>query len=115
MATIGKDPNGTRRILFVAGDGTRKTIRLGKVTMKVANEVKVRVEALNVAKIHGVSPDAETAAWLVKVGDDLAAKFAAAGLIPERVRPEATTLGGLIGHVTGLRTDAKPRTLTNLK
>jgi hypothetical protein len=30
MATIGNGPNGYRRILFLAGDGGRRTIRLGK-------------------------------------------------------------------------------------
>jgi len=36
MATIGNDPNGRKRILFVAGDGSRKTIRLGKIDRKNA-------------------------------------------------------------------------------
>ena len=31
MASISKDAGGKRRILFVASDGKRKTIRLGKV------------------------------------------------------------------------------------
>jgi hypothetical protein len=46
MATIGSDPNGFKRILFVAPDGKRKTIRLGKATMKQATAFKVKVEAL---------------------------------------------------------------------
>ena len=45
MATIGNDPNGRKRILFVAPDGKRKTIRLGKATMKQATAFKVKVEA----------------------------------------------------------------------
>ena len=32
MASIGTDPGGLRRILFVAPDGERKTIRLGKMS-----------------------------------------------------------------------------------
>jgi hypothetical protein len=39
MATIGTDPNGYKRILFVAREGgraKRKTIRIGKATMKQA-------------------------------------------------------------------------------
>jgi hypothetical protein len=46
MATIGSDPNGRKRILFVAGDGTRKTIRLGKASMRQAETFKVKVEDL---------------------------------------------------------------------
>ena len=41
MASIGKDPNGYRRILFVAPDGKRKTIRLGRVSQKTAEGVKM--------------------------------------------------------------------------
>lgn len=115
MASIGKDPNGTRRILFVAGDGSRRTVRLGKVPMKVANEIKARVESLNAAKAAGVALDADTAAWVARIGDDLAAKLAAVGLIPERVPAEAVTLGGFVRRLLEQRADAKPRTLTNLK
>ena len=32
MASIARDKNGCRRILFVAPDGKRPTIRLGKVS-----------------------------------------------------------------------------------
>src|SRR5437879_5236634 len=114
MATPGKDTKRTRRILFVAGDGTRKTVRLGKVPMKVANEVKARVESLNAAKIAGVALDGDTAAWVARIADDLAAKLAAVGLIPERVPAEAVTLGGFVRRLIDQRTDAQPRTLTNL-
>jgi integrase len=115
MATIGRDPNGTRRILFVASDGTRKTVRLGKVPMKVANEVKARVEGLNAAKAAGVALDADTAAWVARIGDDLAAKLAAVDLIPEREPAEAVTLGGFVRRLIDQRADAKPRTRANLE
>ena len=46
MATIGNDPNGLKRILFMAGDGSRKTIRLGKMSKKQANTVLLFVENL---------------------------------------------------------------------
>ena len=40
MATIVTDPNGHRRILFVAADGKRKTVRLGKCSQRDANSVR---------------------------------------------------------------------------
>jgi len=46
MASIGIDSNGRKRVLFVAGDGSRKTIRLGKASMKQAERFKDYVEAL---------------------------------------------------------------------
>ena len=53
MATIGNDPNGFKRILFVAPDGKRKTIRLGKATMKQATAFKVKVEAVRTSNFEG--------------------------------------------------------------
>jgi hypothetical protein len=45
MATIGSDGN-RRRILFVAGDGKRKTIRIGEMSLTQAEKFKTKIEAL---------------------------------------------------------------------
>src|SRR5262249_25024115 len=37
------------------------------------------------------------------------------GLIPERMKAGTATVGGLVEYLESLRSDAKPRTLTNLK
>jgi integrase len=84
VAGISNDPGGRRRILFVAGDGTRKTLRLGKVSQRVAAEIKTKVEHLTAAASAGVSIDGETARWLAAIGDDLHRKLAAAGLVAPR-------------------------------
>jgi len=110
MANINREPNGRRTIQFVAGDGRRRTIRLGKVTQKVAEEIKCRVEHLNAAIISACSIDNETAAWVARLGDDLAAKLAAVGLIPERA---TMTLGAFIEDYIAGRTDVKKGTRTN--
>ena len=51
MASISRDKNGTRRILFVASDGKRSAIHLGKVSQRAAESVKFRVEQLLAAKL----------------------------------------------------------------
>ena len=61
MASIVNDPNGRRRIQFVSPDGSRKTIRLGKVDRKTAEGVCRHVEALLVAKISGQPVPRDTA------------------------------------------------------
>jgi hypothetical protein len=44
VASIAREKNGNRRILFVAPDGKRPTIRLGKVSQRTAESIKYRVE-----------------------------------------------------------------------
>ena len=46
MASIARDKRGNRRILFVAPDGKRPTIRLGKKSLEFVREVKNKVEKL---------------------------------------------------------------------
>ena len=45
MASIARDKNGNRRILFVAPDGKRPTIRLGKVFQRTVNTVGGVIQA----------------------------------------------------------------------
>ena len=94
MATIGTDPNGRRRILFVAGDGKRKTVRLGKVSQRQAEAFRVRLEALVGRRITGTLDD-ETARWVAGLEDGTHAKLAAVGLVPPRNR-SVTTLGAFL-------------------
>ena len=53
MASISTTSDGRRIIQFTAGDGRRHSIRFGKISLRVAQAVKLRVEAMNVAQITG--------------------------------------------------------------
>jgi integrase len=112
VASISKGANGYRTIQFVGGDGKRRSIRLGKVSQRQADAVKLRVEALNASLISKYPLDGDTAAWVAGIGDDLAAKLAAVGLIPERAN---TLLGEFLAAYITRRTDIKPRTRINLE
>ena len=57
MATIGREKNGHKRILFVGDGGRRKTVRLGKCTEKQAEAIKTKIEALVAARITGQQDD----------------------------------------------------------
>src|SRR5689334_11883348 len=81
MASIANDPGGRRRILFVAPNESRKTIRLGKIDRKSAESICRQVEALLVAKIGGQPVPRDTAAWLAGIGAKLRDKLAAVGLV----------------------------------
>lgn len=108
MATIGTDSNGRKRILFVAGDGTRKTIRLGKATMKQAEALKVKVESLVSANITG-NMDDEISRWLATLPEAIHDRLASVGLIALR---QSVKLGTFIDRYIVDRHDVKPATAT---
>ena len=90
MASISSDPGGTRRVLFFDPSGKRKAIRLGKVSKRDAEAVRLKVESLLSARITGSGViDREASMWLTKIDPKLRAKLAHAGLIeplPEEVK-----------------------------
>lgn len=104
MASISNDGGGRRRLLFVDPDGRRKTVRLGKITARAAETVKVRVEALLACRTAGCPWDGDLAAWVRDLGDELADKLAGAGLIPKRDR---ATLDEFLGAYIDGRSDVK--------
>jgi integrase len=107
MASIGKDKGGYRRILFVAPDGKRKTIRLGKCPQRTAESVKTKVEALVSALLSGQSPDDETSRWVANLDAVMADKLAAVGLIAKHSR---ATIGELAKVFIASHPGAKPAT-----
>lgn len=108
MASIADDPNGRRRILFVALDGSRKAIRLGKCDRKSAEAIARHVEALLSAKMGGQPVPRDTAAWLAGIGDGLKARLAAVGLVEP---PKRASLGEFLRSFILNRPDVKPATL----
>jgi integrase len=112
MASISTDARGNRTIQFVAGDGKRRSIRLGKTPMKSARWIQTRVEILNVSCISRTPVDNETASWLAGIADDLHAKIAATGLTAHRL---AARLDHFLDQfIANRRPVAKPNTLMNM-
>ena len=93
MASISTDKAGRRRILFVSGS-TRRAIRLGKIPMRTAESLRVKIEAILAGNLTGAL-DAETARWVAQIDDGLHAKLARVGLVTPRERVQAT-LGRLM-------------------
>ena len=107
MASISSAPNGRRVIQFAAGDGKRRTIRLGKMPIKAAETVKTRVEHLVVAKMTGSAVEPETARWLAGIDDTLHEKLAKVDLVLPRKK--STLAEFITGYVNG-RNNVKPAT-----
>ena len=64
MAALGleKGTKGTSyRVLIRTTNGKRHTIRIGRVSKKIANTARRMIESLESAKAAGHSPDLETA------------------------------------------------------
>lgn len=109
MASISKEPRGRRTIQFVAGDGRRRSVRLGKVTQRMAEAVKIRVELLSAAIQSGHATDDETSRWLATIDERLHSKLAAVGLIAGR---QSTTLAAFLNSYVKSRGDVKGSTAT---
>ena len=110
MASIARDKNGTRRLLFVAADGKRPAIRLGKVSQRSAESIKYRVEQLLEALNLNRPMEADLAHWVTGLEPWLAKKLAAVGLIPNPEAKPAATLGCFIEDYIERRTDTSPNT-----
>ena len=110
MASIAKDKNGTRRILFVHPDGRRPTIRLGKVSQRAAEAIKYRVEQLLECLLLNRPMEADLAQWVTDLEPRMAKKLAAVGLIAKPEEKAAATLGPFIKAYVDDRTDVKPAT-----
>lgn len=110
MASIARDKNGCRRILYVAPDGRRPTIRLGKVSQRAAEAVKFRVEQLLAAKLTGHALEADTASWIANLDPLMAEKLARTGLIAKTAAKSVATLGPFLNDFTTRRIDVKAAT-----
>lgn len=95
MASVVTRPGGNFWIQVKIGDN-RKTIRLGRVPRRAAEEICRRVETLNACRLGGVSLDEATAAWVGKLGPDLSSRLAACGLIEAR---QAHTMSEFLEYV----------------
>ena len=115
MASISTDANGNRKIQFSDGNGGRKIVRLGKATMKAAETILSKLEAILEAKLSRRSLAPEVATWLGEIPDVLSNRLAAVGLIAprEKCQAEVTTLGEFIDVYLLGRADIKPRTRIN--
>ena len=101
---------GKRRILFVAPDGKRRAIRLGKVSQRNAEQVKFRIERLLEAKLTGHAIDADTARWIAELEEQLADKLARVDLIPKPEPQAVAKLGPFLRAYLDGRADLKPAT-----
>ena len=114
MASLCRDKNGGKRILFMLG-GKRKPIRLGAMPVKAAQTVKGHVEALVYAAESNTAPDSDTAQWAAGLDTSLHDRLVSLGLLPKREQAEraAVQLGAFIDGIVAARPNMKPNTKRN--
>ena len=110
MASISNDPGGKRRILFSAPDGRRRAIRLGKVSERAAQTVRIHVEHLAAALTTRTAPPMETTQWVSGLDDIMHAKLARVGLVEPKAKRARVKLGAFLDDYLASRTDAKAST-----
>lgn len=94
MAALVTLKSGTREIRFrlSASERHRRSVRLGRCTLKQAEAFRGRVESLIADKLKGRPNDAELSAWLAALDESTLAKLRAVGLA-EGVGLTRATLG----------------------
>lgn len=100
MASVSSDKNGTKRICFASGDGERRSVRLGKATVKAAQSFRLRIETLLSDISRGHPHDAELSAWLRDLPDQMHERLARVGLVKSRPPTVVVTLGNLLDRFT---------------
>ena len=108
MASLVSRPNGRKEVQFTDTDGSRKTLRLGKVNMKDAQPILTQVELLLSAKGMNSSPKPQTVEFLKGLDATLLERFAKVGLIEAR---KSAILSEYIASYIKRRVDAKPGTV----
>lgn len=94
MASLSKrGSTGSYSIQYVDRDRRTRTISLGKIPQRSAQQILLHVEELAAAQYASTAPKPETSRWLSDIDDRLTAKLAKVGLIETR---QSATLGPFI-------------------
>ncbi len=107
MAGITNYAGGLRRIQFnTEPNGKVKCIRLGRVSMKVAEFMRAKIDAIIADKLAGRPHDAEVSRWLGGLDESMLAKLRAVGLA-DGVGMATETIGGLLDRHLANQTGKK--------
>ena len=95
MASLFQEKNGGFRVQFIAKDGRRKSISIGKQGDRKAARFRDKIEALlTVLKTDGILDD-DIQEWLIRIADtSLSEKLQKAGLIKKQVKLSLEALLG---------------------
>ena len=110
MASISKDKNGNRRILFAGVSGTRDVIYCQKAPLRAVEALKTLVEQLVAVAKTGQGLEPHTLEKVNSLHPRVRARFEKIGLITMGVSRTQKTLGTFITDYVKTRTQVKPAT-----
>src|SRR4029079_11301039 len=91
-------------------DGRRPAIRMGKVSLRIAEDIKTKVQQLADAHRYNQPVEGKLAKWVADLELPLAKKLARVGLILDPEPKTPTTLGAFLKSYIDGRVDLKPAT-----
>lgn len=97
MASLSKSQTGHYTVQFSDKHGARKTVRLGKIPKRTADDIRTRVTSIVSARKTNTELSEIALKWLSEVGDQLHEKLVRVGLVDAR---SDKTLGGYIDRYT---------------
>jgi len=112
MAGISTDARGNRKIQFIDRTKERKILRLGKIPMRAAQAILLRIESLLTANRFQVEPDPATVEWINGLQPAFAKRLAHLGLIAKRPEADEKELNAFIAEYISSRIDVKYDTKT---
>jgi integrase len=107
MASISKQANGRKTIQFVGRDKKRRSIRLGKVSQRIAEKAKNHIEELVNCISTGLAKSPELTMWLDGLDDELHGRLEKAEIVMPRSK---STLDDFLRDCILKRNDVKPAT-----
>jgi integrase len=110
MASISTNSKNDRRIMFRGPDGKRRSLWVGKASMRQAETLRVLVDALLKASRTGHTPDEAVCVKINALHRSIRDKLVKFGLLDPPDKPIATPLGEFVTNFVSLRRKAKPAT-----
>lgn len=114
MASLTQESSGSWRIEF-RRDGKRHFLRIGSMPRKSADLIKTRVESLLSHALSSIPLAPDVAAWVGSVGDGLASKLAAVGLLPKREKARDYTVKEWVERYIDGKAGAADNSLKNYR
>lgn len=100
----GKSGDTLRAVQFIGSDKKRRSIRLGTLPAKDVEDIKGRIDVLEIYRKYGRQHDPDTIKWLATLDNGVYDTLAAGGLVtPRSEKQKGLALGAYLEHYIGQR------------